>query len=295
MSHSFLDFLADIFGGNTNYGPLITEQRAISNIDAVELRCFGVLEIQQGTETSLVIEAQENIMPNVITEIIDRRLILRMDRPINQMVSIFSNSPGIIFHVVTNELHELKISGSGDAMLGDITTDRLSIAITGSGDVSTENITTQSLLAAVSGSGDIAAKHCKTNTAEISVHGSGDIKFMSLESTDTTTVQIVASGDIRIQDLRTNDLAAMIHGSGDIRFSGSAQKQHIRIRGSGDYRAGDLECGDTIVSIVGSGDAYVLAHNLLNAQITGSGDIYCDETPAEFSKKIVGSGGVHLP
>ncbi len=295
MSHSFLDFIADIFGGNTNYGPLITEQREISGIDEVELRCFGVLEIQQGSEPSLVIEAQEDIMPNVITEVIDHRLILRLDKSINHMFSIFTQAPGLIFHIVTNNLHELKISGSGDALLGDFTTDHLAIAVTGSGNVTAETITTQSLLIAVSGSGDISAKHCTTNTAEISVHGSGDIKITSLESTEATTVQIVASGDIRIQDLHTNDLAAMIQGSGDIRFSGTAQKQHIRIRGSGDFRAGDLECGDTIVSIVGSGDAYVLAHNSLNAQITGSGDIYCDETPAEFTKKVVGSGSVHLP
>jgi hypothetical protein len=70
---------------------------------------------------------------------------------------------------------------------------------------------------------------------------------------------------------------------------GRVVSQRIAISGSGKYRGSDLESSDCEVDVAGSGAVVVRVSDLLDVEITGSGDVRYYGTP-EVVESITGSG-----
>jgi Putative auto-transporter adhesin, head GIN domain len=91
--------------------------------------------------------------------------------------------------------------------------------------------------------------------------------------------------------IRTDSLTVAISGSGDITISGEADAQKIAVSGTADYKAESFNTKDTSISISGSGKAVVAASNLLDVQVSGSGDVKYIGSP-KVTKGISGAGTV---
>jgi hypothetical protein len=176
----------------TGSGNLKTESRPVSGFTAIDLSGSGTLNIEQTGTESLTIEAEDNILPLLTSNVSGGTLhlgekdntLLRETKPIN-------------YRLTVKDLSGLTVSGSGQVSANSITAGKLSVVLSGSGSI------------LLSG---------KANPQEITISGSGQYDAKGLAS-KTTTVNLSGSGRAVVN---TSDaLDATISGSGSLEYIGS--------------------------------------------------------------------------
>jgi len=106
------------------------------------------------------------------------------------------------------------------------------------------------------------------------------------------TVVLDSAGDIEVENVRQRDLEIILNGSGTIHMTGHVDNLRATINGSGDLDLEDLVSENATVKVNGSGTANVHVLRVLNAVITGAGDINYRGMPGRVIPKITGAGSV---
>jgi len=212
-----------ILWGITGKGSNITEVRAASGYNSIQLSIDADVSYTQDSVYYLEISAQPNIMKVLATEVNGSELKIDFKRNVwkHHTVKITVHSPN---------MNKLGISGSGDiAVSNAIKTSDMSLSISGSGDISIPSLIAETLTAKISGSGNITVSDGKINSEELSISGSGNIKTDNAVCNNNTS-KISGSGDISLY--ATENLNISISGSGDIRYRGQPAVSS-KISGSG--------------------------------------------------------------
>ncbi len=206
----------------TGSGHMATETRPVSGFDSVVVSGMGEMTLLQGDQESLTIEADDNVLPLVRSEISNGQLRIGPDN-----VSIRSQVP-IRYRLVFKRLTALQLSGAVRAQGGRLATDRLALRISGAGAVSLSDLDTSSLSCQISGSGTVTVAG-RADKQEVRISGSGDHRAGQLRSTQAD-VHISGSGDasLWVDEI----LTAHISGSGKIEYHGAAAVES-HISGSG--------------------------------------------------------------
>ncbi|MDQ4003237.1 MAG: DUF2807 domain-containing protein, partial [Actinomycetota bacterium] len=155
--------------GNSAEEPsnVTSESRNVSGFDEVELQGVGNLSIQQTGTVSLTVEAEEDVLPKIRTEVENNRLIIGPE----PNTSIQTTQP-INYELTVNDLNALNISGSGSINAEDISTDELAVTISGAGDANISgSVDTQAIN--ISGSGNYQAEGLESKEVKVDVGGSG--------------------------------------------------------------------------------------------------------------------------
>lgn len=221
------------FGGRylDGSGEKVSEDRPVSNVERVSLHATGNLIIIQGNEEHLTVEADDNIMPRIRTEMHGRELVLDIEpgysihpkTPITYTLKVKDLSKVSVSgsgNVTADELKvkdfSASIAGSGNMSFGNLDANDVEMSISGSGKMKTDALTADSLDAKISGSGDydVAGKVTKQS---VTITGAGNFFGDNLES-DEATVRIGGSGDVKLWT--TSTLDATITGSGKISYYG---------------------------------------------------------------------------
>jgi hypothetical protein len=142
----------------------------------------------------------------------------------------------------------------------------------------------------VTGSGDVDVVNIKGDEFEYTCTGSGDTYFEA--DVRQLDIRISGSGDLRTDRLTAEVVDVKISGSGDVRLDGTTTELNVRVAGSGDVDARGLLAEDAYVTIHGSGDVKVRSEKSLDGRIFGSGDIDYYGSPAQLSRKVLGSGDI---
>lgn len=129
------------------------------------------------------------------------------------------------------------------------------------------------------------------SVSAISLSGSGDIVGKTTLKTDDLETTMSGSGDITL-DVDAHTIDASMSGSGDITFSGTTTDFTATISGSGDIKAFDLEADNVKATVSGSADIKVTANKMLEARVSGSGDIRYRGNPEKVDTKTSGSGDI---
>ncbi len=220
-----VDLGTDAFRTVRGSGNLASEERPVSGIERIALYGIGVVEVTLADRESLVIEAEENLLQYLETEVDNGVLELRTRNGINlqprkdirylvtvksvNALEIFGSGSITLDQVETRSMR-LVIAGSGDINLGNLTADSLDITIPGSGEVRVSGEVEQQTVN-VAGSGKVRAENLRSQSAEIRLAGSGDLTVWAVES---LTMRILGSGDIRYYG--TTSVSQTILGSGNI-------------------------------------------------------------------------------
>lgn len=207
-------------------GRVVTVERPVSDFNAVNLTTFGDLYIEQGDTESLRIEAEENVLPYLETEVSGHTLEIK-SKP-----SILVFRP-VKFYLTVKKLDAIAISGSGDIDMPRLAGDELMLTIRGSGEIKIGQLEARQVRSQIDGSGDVKISGGKIDQQQIAISGSGSYDARNLTSNEAQ-VQVSGSGDAA---LHVNDrLAVNISGSGDVRYSGRPSvEQHVS--GSGDIKS----------------------------------------------------------
>ena len=208
-------------------GKVISENRSIRGIHEVELSGVGELNLHQGKEESLTVEAEDNLMPRIRTDVEGGRLRIGVERG-------FSLRPTttIRYTLVVRDLTSLELSGSGKVVSGALRCSNLAVHLPGSGEIQIDQLDADNLDVGISGSGDIRIPG-RVNHQTVRISGSGHYDGKELDS-QSTEISISGSGDSTLW--ARDSLTAHISGSGDVAYYGSPRVSKS-ISGSGEVRS----------------------------------------------------------
>ncbi len=206
-------------------GKAATEQRSFSNIHAVSLAGVGDLRIEVGSQESIRIEADDNILPHIRTEVNNGKLTIGMERGFSAHPSV-----PIRYFLTVRELDDVGLSGSGTISTAPLKADSLEAGVSGSGEINLDAVTAKHFAAHISGSGGIKVSSGSVDAQEIHISGSGDYDGSDLRS-GTTDVSVSGSGDSKVW--ATDILTTHVSGSGDVEYYGSP-KLNKHVSGSGE-------------------------------------------------------------
>jgi len=152
-------------GGVQGSGDVTSETRNVSDFTEVALNGAGNLTIRQTGSESLSIEAEDNILPRLKTEVRSNRLTIEPDtniqptRPIN-------------YELIVKDLSALELEGAGSVDASDINTDSLQVTTEGAGNIKMAG-EANSQNVDISGAGSYRAEDLRSKNAKIDISGAG--------------------------------------------------------------------------------------------------------------------------
>lgn len=178
-----------------------------------EIVSEGSYEVYYSYDTlcNVIIEAEENIIPYVETNIHGQSLVIKT----SHSQRLETHFPIKVF-VTSPSLSNVILSGSGSISVDSIKTCNLGINLKGSGNINVESYT-QLIKATLSGSGNLCLSG-RTSAGECNISGSGEINAYNIIQ-DTCFANISGSGSMNLQVI--DYLNAHISGSGQIYYIGN--------------------------------------------------------------------------
>ena len=208
-------------------GIISTENRNINRAVNIKLAGSYDVEITQGPVTSLKVEADENILPYIITQDEGGYLVIKSRNNYS-----FSTEHNIKVYITTDKLERVHMAGRGNITGKNKFTggNKLELKIAGSGDINME-VNTPDIEADIAGSGSMTLSG-ETKDERIKISGVGDYNADQLKA-ESANVKIAGSGNVKVfADL---NLDVSIAGVGSVYYKGAPSiKQHIA--GSGEVK-----------------------------------------------------------
>jgi hypothetical protein len=193
----------------TGSGTLDTETREVSNFDAISLENMGDVYITIGDSEGLTVEAEDNLLPLLTSEVENGTLKLDVVRGRN----IDPTKP-ITYNLTVKELSSITLAGSGNINSVPLRADRMTVMLAGSGNIQLEGVTTTDFSVNIAGSGNFRLDEIISEHIDASINGSGDIQIAG-EST-SQALDINGSGNYLAGDLQSERIDIKINGSGDV-------------------------------------------------------------------------------
>ena len=208
-------------------GDVVSQDLDLNEIDGITLAFSGDVYITQGKIQSVRVEAQQNIIDNILTDVDGKHWRIKYDRPVR-------NAKSVKVYITMKTLTAAKVSGSGN-IVGDgafTGLGNVNIGVSGSGNVNLEVDASGQVESRISGSGNIKLDG-SASAIDVRISGSGDIRAHGFE-VGKGNVHISGSGDADVNV--TGELEIKISGSGDVSFKGSP-KLRSKVSGSGDVNS----------------------------------------------------------
>ena len=206
------------------YGSKIEETRYLKGFTEIESDIDADIDIYYSQKDSIVIEAQENILEILETEVRSGKL------DIEYSVNVKEHD-GVYIKIYVAELDGIILKGVGDIVLVDtFLADNLFIDLRGVGDIVCEDITANNIDINLSGSGDIELYGTEVEELDIDLSGVGDINTYGILA-DEVDVNHSGVGKCKIRFVSILDIK--ITGVGDVYYIGNPRYVHSSISGIG--------------------------------------------------------------
>ena len=235
-------------------GVLARDQRMVGTVSNLEANGSVLVDVRIGTATSLVVEADANLLPLVRTDVRGDTLVVEMAR------SYRSSNPVRITYTVPR-LGEVRHSGSGQLSVQGLNGGALRVVQSGSG---------STLL-----TGRVAS-------LDVTGSGSGSVDASTLQSASANLL-MNGSGRINVGEVRGDHATATLNGSGQLRAGGSVRSLTARSTGSGHLDLVNLVSEQADLTSTGSGGLTANVKQSLVAQNGGSGGIRVYGNPVQRS------------
>jgi len=228
--------LPDMIEGSGN---VISEQREVQDFDRIQLTGAGDVFITQEGVELVTVEADDNLLPYIETEVRAGNLMLGysdevMDRSIRP-------SQTIKFIVSLKEINALEISGAGDVYSESLNTERLKVKVDGASDVTFEQLTLEQFDIEVNGSSDIQVEQLAAQEVDVHINGSAGIYLSG--DTYEQNINIDGSSNYVATDLYSQQGNITIDGQGDVTIW-AVSILDVHIPGTGTVRY----YGDPVIS-----------------------------------------------
>ena len=203
-------------------GEYVRQNRTAAGFSRIDLALSGKVEVRQGAQFAMVVEAQGNLQDMIETKVDGSKLVITCKKNIG-------NAKELHFYITMPGLEGIEVSGSGNVEVKDIfSPEKLELEVSGSGHIR-GNFIAGKVEADVSGSGSItidgSAERLKGD-----ISGSGKLNAVGLAA-KSADLDIAGSGDITASV--SDEMEVDIAGSGSVKYKGKPGKIKQNIAGSG--------------------------------------------------------------
>ena len=173
-------------------GNVITLERVVGNFTSIQVNMGADLVLTQGNGEALTLEADDNLMEYIQTDVQNGRLVITT--PNNTSIT---TTQTVRVYVTFDSLREVEIFGSSNITGENLNLDALTIAFSGSGSTWLTGT---------------------VNDQTINIRGQATINNFDLTSRNVT-VDISGNGTIHVN--ATDTLDVTVAGQGDVHYTGS--------------------------------------------------------------------------
>ena len=230
-------------------GDVVEETREVRGLDEVRgvaNATIGDLYIEIGESPSLRIEAEDNLIDYIETDVRGDVLHIETERGVN-----LRPRDAIEFYLTVPTLESLTVSGTGSAEAPDLAAKRFSVTVSGTGDVQIESL--------------------DVNTAELEITGTGGVEIDRLQGA-RLEVKIGGTGTVTIEDGRVEHQEVELSGSGSYEARDlESETAQVEVSGVGTATLWATETLDAKVS--GSGDIRYRGDPTVRSEVSGVGGI----------------------
>lgn len=208
----------------TGSGVVTKEARDLKDFTGVKTATSIDIYLSQGNKFEVVVEADDNIIEHIVTEVDDGVLKVYFDK-----INILRAEKRIV-HVTMKDIDYISASSAGD-VIGQtpVKSENLKIRTSSAGDVKLE-VYAKNLDLSTSSSGDITLSG-EADYMEASTSSAGDIKAYEL-TVDEADIKASSAGDVKITV--TKRLYARASSAGDIYYRGNPERVDARSSSAGD-------------------------------------------------------------
>lgn len=195
-------------------GVMKTEERPAGNFREINTSAVYKVRIRQGSNQSIKIEAEENLLPYIVTEISGDQLSIHTKK--GYQLNIRKD---VIVYVTTREISRLSASGaSGFISEGELKSDRIKLDLSGAANAELK-LNVQQLKAGLSGASNVRLQG-RATIAEYGISGAADISAADLQS-DEVEVGVSGAGKATVHAVKKLDAGAS--GTGRVRYTGNPE------------------------------------------------------------------------
>ncbi|MGB1032175.1 MAG: head GIN domain-containing protein [Flavobacteriales bacterium] len=222
----FLLFLVGCTDCIRGEGEQIVQKRSVENYDVIFISgSFDVVVKQTNGINTIEVNAQENLMPYLLTNVHNKRLEITASE-------CLQSSESILIEVSTSGIVKLINEGSGDVNgLGALKGEELKIVNDGSGNVHLK-FKGEELTVLNDGSGDITCTG-EVNELTIELEGSGDVNMIDLKA---LIAKVQSDGSGKVSFYAKDEIDVELNGSGDVDYKGNPENSAKEVSGSGSIR-----------------------------------------------------------
>jgi len=205
------------------------EIRSIDNFDQIQFKDFGRLILTQGDHESLTVEADEELLPELITEVRGGKLLLGIEddwfRRIGKVfTSVFSSKEHKVIYTLTFvDLKAVSISGQCHLECKGLETDDLKLNVSGIGNLEFGHLDVNKLKVIISGRGEFSAQG-RADQGELRISGSGEYQAHDLAS---QSLRVVISGQGNANVRVAESLDITISGLGQVNYYGQPKIRQV--------------------------------------------------------------------
>jgi len=196
-------------------GKVISETRKASNFDSIEVSYPAQVFVSQGSSESVKIEAEDNVLPGLKTEVRDDTLKIYYQAQNDKHVN---PTKTVKITIVVKELKDINFESAGELTLDGIEADDLNVSVSGAGNLELNDITAHNLSVDLSGAGSMTASG-KSDDLRITISGFGSYEGKDMHS-KTADVDLSGAGSATLWV--DEELDAQISGAGSINYYGTA-------------------------------------------------------------------------
>ena len=162
-------------------GVLNTEQRDVSGFDRVSFEGFGTLIIAHGSEESLTIEAEDNILPRIETMVDGGTLEIGFDT--DRWQDIVRPTKSITYTLTVITLDGIALSGAGSIEASGIDAERFDVELSGAGSIEISGFAEAQAIN-VSGAGSYDSRALRSEYVDVNISGAGNAIVWATDSLD---------------------------------------------------------------------------------------------------------------
>jgi hypothetical protein len=207
-------------------GNVVDETRKVSGFDTIRVDYPARVFISQGSTESLKIEAEDNLLPGLQTEVRGRELRIFYKSQDGEHVN---PTKTVVITITVRDLSSVKFSSAGELTVDGLESDDLSVSLDGAGNVELNDIAVNGLNVNLSGAGSTTASG-RADDLDLNISGFGDFDGEDLQgSTANVNISGAGSATVWVED----ELDATISGAGSVNYYGSPSNVRRQINGVG--------------------------------------------------------------
>jgi hypothetical protein len=201
--------------GERGSGNVITEKRDVSDFHSIEVSYPAQVLVKQGSQESLQIEAEDNLLPGLKTQARNGVLDIFYKTTNGKHVN---PTKTVKITIVVKDLTNVDFTSAGELTIDNLKTNSLDVSLSGAGNLKLNKILVKALDVSLSGAGSMSASGT-ADDLNLSISGFGDFKGGDLHNKDA---RVDISGAGSATTWVDNNLDAQISGAGSISYYGSA-------------------------------------------------------------------------